>query len=59
MTYVLDCNIKATFLNKCKKGINLVLEILLDIKKYTRLISDVVKLEFQHKPHAITAQADR
>lgn len=33
MTYVLDCNIKATFLNKCKKGINLVLEILLDIKK--------------------------
>lgn len=32
MTYVLDCNIKAIFLNKCKKGIDLVIEILLDIK---------------------------
>lgn len=33
MTYVLDYNVKAMFLNKCKKEINLAIEILLDLKK--------------------------
>lgn len=27
MTYVLDCNVKAVFLNKCKRGINLAIQI--------------------------------
>lgn len=32
-TYVLDYKVKAMFLNKCNKGINLAIEILLDIKR--------------------------
>ena len=31
--YVLDCKVKAMFLNKCNKGINLAIQILLDIKR--------------------------
>lgn len=31
--YVLDCKVKTMFLNKCNKGINLAIQILLDIKR--------------------------
>ena len=31
--YVLECKVKAMFLNKCNKGINLAIQILLDIKR--------------------------
>lgn len=58
MTYVLDWNVKAIFLNKCKKEINLATEILLDLKKWTWVISDVVKSECQDKPHSLTTRAD-
>lgn len=33
MTYVLDCKVKAIFLNESKKEINLAIEILLDLEK--------------------------
>lgn len=31
--YVLDCKVKTMFLNQCNKGINLAIQILLDIKR--------------------------
>lgn len=35
MIYVLDYKVKAMFLNKCNKGSNLAMEMLLDIKRQT------------------------